>query len=81
MLHHVASGAGVITVTDGVRRFYNRPDVAYIPVPELSPGRISVATRVSDDRREVAAFVDAARAAALEQLDLIPNAIPVERPS
>ena len=77
MLHHVASGAGVITVTDGVRRFYNRPDVAYVPVPELPPGRISIATRASDQRPEVVAFADAARAAAAEQLDLIPNAMPV----
>ncbi len=77
MFSHIASGEGVITVTDGVRRFYGRPDIAYVPVPGLPPGRVSIVRRIDDERPHVVAAIDAASRVVDDHLDMIPRATPV----
>ncbi len=75
LLHHVGLGDGVMTVSDGVRRFYRRPDVAYVPAPDLDPCPIAAITRADEHRPEVVAFVETAERVVLEHLSLIPTAV------
>ncbi|MEC3953375.1 LysR substrate-binding domain-containing protein [Nocardia sp. CDC153] len=42
-LEHVAGGHGIIFLPLSVMTFYTRPDIAYIPVPDLAPNEVSLA--------------------------------------
>ncbi|WP_222932815.1 LysR substrate-binding domain-containing protein [Nocardia yunnanensis] len=42
-LEHVAAGRGVIFLPLSVMTFYTRPDIAYVPVPDLAPNEVSLA--------------------------------------
>ncbi len=75
MLDKVAQGLGIFTVTHGNVRFYPRPDIAYVPVPDLEPGLVTVATRRSDERPHVVAFIEECVNAVQTSLDLIPTAV------
>jgi DNA-binding transcriptional LysR family regulator len=61
-LEHVAAGNGVILLPRSATRFYTRPDIVYVPVPDAEPDEVLLAY----ERRSplVSAFVDAARSVA-----------------
>ncbi|MVU77944.1 LysR family transcriptional regulator [Nocardia sp. ET3-3] len=42
-LEHVAAGRGIIFLPLSVMTFYTRPDIAYVPVPDLAPNQVSLA--------------------------------------
>ncbi|MTE15084.1 LysR family transcriptional regulator [Nocardia aurantiaca] len=42
-LEHVAAGLGIIFLPLSVMTFYTRPDIAYLPVPDLAPNQVSLA--------------------------------------
>ncbi|MFE3194032.1 LysR family transcriptional regulator [Nocardia sp. NPDC059240] len=42
-LEHVAAGSGIMFLPLSVMTFYTRPDIAYIPVPDLAPLQVSLA--------------------------------------
>ncbi|MEV6097625.1 LysR substrate-binding domain-containing protein [Nocardia sp. NPDC051981] len=42
-LEHVAAGRGVMFLPLSVMTFYTRPDIAYVPVPDLAPLQVSLA--------------------------------------
>ncbi|WP_040809441.1 LysR family transcriptional regulator [Nocardia concava] len=42
-LEHVAAGHGIIFLPLSVMTFYTRPDIAYVPVPDIAPNEVSLA--------------------------------------
>lgn len=74
MFNAIALGHGVMSVTHASGRFYPRPDLTYVPVPDMSSITIAAVRRKDDDRRHVVDFCDTARAAAESSLGLIPTA-------
>jgi DNA-binding transcriptional LysR family regulator len=63
LLEVVALGQAVAFVPASVGRRYPRPDLAYVPVSDLSPWALSLAWPQASRSRAVAAFVNAALAA------------------
>ncbi len=63
LLEVVALGQAVAFVPASVSRRYPRPDLAHVPVSDLSPMVLSVAWPQASRSRTVAAFVNAALAA------------------
>lgn len=60
----VASGAGIVLLSAGNARIYQRPGVTTIPVIDLDPSQLAVARRADDRRPAVRAFIAAALEAA-----------------
>ncbi len=77
LLSQVAHGRGTFTVTHGNVRFFPRPEIAYVPVPDLEHGTASVVRRVDDTRPHVLAFIEDCVNAVQTSLDLIPTAVDV----
>ncbi|MFC9688232.1 LysR family transcriptional regulator [Kribbella sp. NPDC056951] len=46
-LEHVAAGRGISFVGRSETLFYSRPDISYVPVPDLAPGQVLVAMAAS----------------------------------
>jgi DNA-binding transcriptional LysR family regulator len=63
-LEHVAAGRGIAFVARSETSFYSRPDIGYVPVPELAPGQVCLATVASRTSPLVDDFLAAARATA-----------------
>ncbi|MGW4247378.1 LysR family transcriptional regulator [Nocardia sp. NPDC004722] len=42
-LEHVAAGSGIMFLPLSVMTFYTRPDIAYVPVPDLAPLQVGLA--------------------------------------
>jgi hypothetical protein len=42
-LEHVAAGRGISFVGRSETVFYSRPDISYVPIPELAPDRVCLA--------------------------------------
>jgi len=55
----VASGLGVVLLSEGNVSIYQRADVVCRPVSGLSPSQLAVAWRTNDDRDAVRVFADA----------------------
>ncbi|MEU6075625.1 LysR family transcriptional regulator [Micromonospora sp. NPDC047074] len=60
MLTLVAMGRGVLPVGEHTRRYYPRPDVAYVPIRDAPPIRRGLVWRESNDTARVREFVRAA---------------------
>lgn len=63
-LEIVSSGAAIAMVAEGNAVLYARPDLACVPVTDLSPAHLAVASRRGDQRPAVQAFMEACREAA-----------------
>jgi DNA-binding transcriptional LysR family regulator len=59
----IAAGVGVVLLSAGNARIYQRPGVRCVPVIDLTPSELAVARRRDDRRNPVRAFVAAAVAA------------------
>jgi len=42
-LEHVAAGRGISFVGRSETVFYSRPDISYVPIPELAPDQVCLA--------------------------------------
>ncbi len=62
-LEHVAAGRGVSFLPESAAAYYARPDISYVPVPELPPDQVCLATDEARHPPLVTAFVRAARQA------------------
>ncbi|MEU8341152.1 DNA-binding transcriptional regulator, LysR family [Actinomadura meyerae] len=61
MLTHIGAGAGVFPVGAHVRRYYARPDVAYVPFDDAPPIEWGLLWRAGGETARVRAFAEAAR--------------------
>ncbi|WP_018335582.1 LysR family transcriptional regulator [Actinomycetospora chiangmaiensis] len=63
-LEHVAAGRGISFVVRSEAGFHSRPDISYVPIPDLAPDEVLLATTASRTSPLVEDFVAAARATA-----------------
>lgn len=63
-LEHVAAGRGISFVGRSEALFYSRPDISYVPIPELAPDQVCLATAASRTSPLADDFLTAARATA-----------------
>jgi DNA-binding transcriptional LysR family regulator len=61
-LEHVAAGHGISFLPRSATTFYSRPDISYVPIPELAPDQVCLAVAESRQSRLVEDFLAAARA-------------------
>jgi hypothetical protein len=61
MLTLIGAGRGVFPVGAQARRYYARPDVAYIPFTDAPPLRWGLLWRADNATARVLAFAEAAR--------------------
>ena len=61
-LEHVAAGRGISFLPRSATAFYSRPDISYVPIPELTPDQVCLAVAESRESPLVDAFLAAARA-------------------
>jgi DNA-binding transcriptional LysR family regulator len=62
-LEHVAAGRGISFLPRSATAFYSRPDISYVPIPELAPDQVCLAAAESRRSPLVEDFLAAARAA------------------
>jgi hypothetical protein len=63
-LEHVAAGRGISFVGRSETVFYSRPDISYVPIPELTPDQVCLAMAASRTSPLVDDFFAAAQATA-----------------
>ncbi|WP_328322628.1 LysR substrate-binding domain-containing protein [Kribbella sp. NBC_00382] len=63
-LEHVAAGRGISFVARSETLFYSRPDISYVPVPELAPDQVCFAMPASRTSPLAEDFFTAAQATA-----------------
>jgi DNA-binding transcriptional LysR family regulator len=63
-LEHVAAGRGISFVARSETLFYSRPDISYVPIPELAPDQVCVAMAASRTSPLADDFFTAAQATA-----------------
>jgi DNA-binding transcriptional LysR family regulator len=63
-LEHVAAGRGISFLARSATVFYSRPDITYVPIPDLAPDQVCLAVAASRTSPVVDDFVTAAQAAA-----------------
>jgi DNA-binding transcriptional LysR family regulator len=63
-LEHVAAGRGISFLARSATVFYSRPDVSYVPVPDLAPDQVWLAVAASRTSPVVEDFFTAAQATA-----------------
>ncbi|MER7639050.1 LysR substrate-binding domain-containing protein [Streptomyces sp. NPDC126522] len=63
-LEHVAAGRGISFLARSASVFYSHPDVAYVPIPDLTPDQVCLAVAASHISPVVEDFVTAAQSAA-----------------
>jgi hypothetical protein len=63
-LEHVAAGRGISFVGRSETVFYSRPDISYVPIPELAPDQVCLAMAVSRISALAEDFFAAAQATA-----------------
>jgi len=71
-LEYVAAGRGIIVLPLSATRYYTRPDVVYVPVPDAEPDEVLLASEAGRRSRLVADFTAAARAAAEADAEVTP---------
>jgi DNA-binding transcriptional LysR family regulator len=59
-LEHVAAGNGIVVLPRSTATFYRRPDVACIPVDDISPNQVSLAWEASRPSKLIREFADIA---------------------
>jgi DNA-binding transcriptional LysR family regulator len=62
-LEHVAAGHGIIVLPRSATEYYNRPDVAYVPLADAEPDEVLLACEAGRRSRLLSDFVAAARRA------------------
>ncbi len=67
LLTRIAAGQGVVPVGEQVRRYYVRPDVAYVPIEDAPPLLWGLIWRVDATSAQIRAFGDAALEASARQ--------------
>jgi len=60
-LEHVAAGRGISFIGRSATVFYSRPDISYVPIPELAPEQVCLAVAESRTSRLVDDFFAAAQ--------------------
>ncbi len=60
-LEHVAAGRGISFLPRSATAFYSRPDISYVPIPELAPDQVCLAVAESRESPLVADFLAVAR--------------------
>ncbi|MQY20655.1 Hca operon transcriptional activator HcaR [Nocardia sp. RB20] len=60
-LEHVAAGRGISFLPHSATAFYSRPDISYVPIPELPPDQACLAVAESRKSLLVEDFLTAAR--------------------
>jgi DNA-binding transcriptional LysR family regulator len=65
-MHMVAAGHGVSLTPASSERFYGRPGVRFVPVPDVDGSTVTIACRRGSSNAAVSAFVDVAREVAGE---------------
>jgi len=60
-LEHVAAGRGVSLLPRSATAYYSRPDITYVPVSDLPPDEVCLATAAASRSPLVTAFARAAR--------------------
>jgi DNA-binding transcriptional LysR family regulator len=63
-LEHVAAGRGISFVGRSETLFYSRPDISYVPIPELAPDQVCLAMAASRISPLAEDFLAAAQATA-----------------
>ncbi|NKE61510.1 LysR family transcriptional regulator, partial [Lentzea sp. PSKA42] len=63
-LEHVAAGRGISFVGRSATVFYSRPDISYVPIPELAPDQVCLAVAASRTSPLAEDFFTAAQATA-----------------
>ncbi|GAA1647577.1 LysR family transcriptional regulator [Nonomuraea maheshkhaliensis] len=63
-LEHVAAGRGISFVGRSETVFYSRPDISYVPIPDLAPEQVCLAVAASRTSPVVEDFVAAAQTTA-----------------
>jgi DNA-binding transcriptional LysR family regulator len=63
-LEHVAAGRGISFVGRSETVFYSRPDISYVPIPELAPDQVCLAMAASRTSPLADDFFAAAQATA-----------------
>jgi DNA-binding transcriptional LysR family regulator len=63
-LEHVAAGRGISFVARSETLFYSRPDISYVPIPELAPDQVCLAMAASRTSPPAEDFLAAAQAVA-----------------
>jgi hypothetical protein len=63
-LEHVAAGRGISFVGRSETVFYSRPDISYVPIPDLAPEQVCLAVTASRTSPVVDDFFTAAQATA-----------------
>jgi DNA-binding transcriptional LysR family regulator len=63
-LEHVAAGRGISFVARSETLFYSRPDISYVPIPELAPDQVCLAMAASRTSPLAEDFLTAAQATA-----------------
>jgi len=63
-LEHVAAGRGISFVGRSETMFYSRPDISYVPIPELAPDQVCLAMAASRTSPLADDFFTAAQATA-----------------
>lgn len=63
-LEHVAAGRGISFLARSATVFYSRPDISYVPVPDLAPDQVYLAVSATRTSPLVDAFFAAAQATA-----------------
>ncbi|GAA1521137.1 LysR family transcriptional regulator [Kribbella lupini] len=63
-LEHVAAGRGISFVARSETVFYSRPDISYVPIPELAPDQVGLAMAASRTSPLADDFFAAAQATA-----------------
>jgi DNA-binding transcriptional LysR family regulator len=62
-LEHVAAGHGISILPESAAAYYNRPDINYVPVPELPPDKVCLATQATRRFSLLTAFTRSAHQA------------------
>lgn len=60
LLAHIAAGHGISPVAASVARYYGRPDIVYVPLPDAPPTEVALVWRAQGATARVAAFARAA---------------------
>ncbi|MFI9265924.1 LysR family transcriptional regulator [Streptomyces werraensis] len=66
ILAYVRAGSGVVMVPESVAAVFPRPDIAYVPLADVSPGTVALAWDGDRPSPLVETFVDATRTTAVD---------------
>ncbi|MFI9417300.1 LysR family transcriptional regulator [Streptomyces werraensis] len=76
ILAYVRAGSGVVMVPESVAAVFPRPDIAYVPLADVSPGTIALAWDGDRPSPLVETFVDATRTTAVDVTRPTPGSAP-----